>query len=251
MTSQRIAGTTATTGGRFPDFPSRDDMQNPIHLHKPGYLSTLHRHFGNSDSVLVMGEVPVGWNLAQREGIRIPDLLVAFDVDSASVLDSMGYAIDRQGKPPDFALEVASPTTGMTDYTAKRHDYAAYGVTEYWRFDPSGGRYHDVPLAGDRLVDGVYVPVEMEWTDESRGRGYSQVLGLYICWEMGQLRWYNPQTGAYLLTSDEEAERADREAEARGAAERRAALEAEARAASDAEVERLRQRLEDLGESTP
>ena len=114
------------------------------------------------------------------------------------------------------------------------------------------------------MVDGNYVPIAVEWTDESRGRGYSRVLGLYVCWEMGQLRWYNPQTGAYLLTSDEEAHRADREAEARSAAERRAdreaeareaaerraELEAQARAASDAEVERLRQRLEDLGEST-
>ena len=75
---------------------------------------------------------------------------------------------------------MASATTGGTDYTAKRRDYEAYGIPEYWRFDPSGGEYHDVALAGDRLVDGVYQPIEIEWLDENRCRGYSEFLGLYV-----------------------------------------------------------------------
>ena len=45
----------------------------------------------------------------------------------------------------------------------KREDYVALGIGEYWRFDPSGGEFivHDVPLAGDTLVDGEYIPVEI------------------------------------------------------------------------------------------
>ena len=39
-------------------------------------------------------------------------------------------------------------TTGQNDYTQKRDDYAAFGVPEYWRFDPSGGEYHDAPRPG-------------------------------------------------------------------------------------------------------
>ena len=31
------------------------------------------------------------------------------------------------------------------------------------------------------------------------------MLGLDLCWEDGQLRWYDPATGRYLLTYDEEA----------------------------------------------
>ena len=58
-------------------------------------------------------------------------------------------------------LEVASENTGQDDYTEKRDAYAAFGVPEYWRFDPSGGEYHDSPLAGDKLVDGVYQPIEI------------------------------------------------------------------------------------------
>ncbi|MXY22160.1 MAG: hypothetical protein F4Y49_12610 [Dehalococcoidia bacterium] len=44
-----------------------------------------------------------------------------------------------------------------TDCTDKRETYAEYSVGEYWRFDHSGGEYHDAPLAGDRLVIGELV----------------------------------------------------------------------------------------------
>ena len=193
MTSKPTSRTPAVEPvGQFPAFPPRDDMQNPIYLHDPGHQSTLRRHFGAPDTTIVLGEVPVAWNTGQREGVRIPDLLIAFNVDRARIIAQRGYAINEQGKPPDFALEIASATTGENDYLEKRADYAAFGITEYWRFDPTGGRYHDAPLAGDRLVDGEYQPIEIVTADEERCRGHSEALGLDICWERGQLqrgRW--------------------------------------------------------------
>ena len=188
---------------RFPDFPPREDMQNPIHLHHPARIASLRLHYGDSETTLVMGEVPIAWSAGQREGIRVSDLLIAFNVDLAGIIDKRGYAIEREGKPPDFALEVASPTTGVKDYTAKRGDYEAYGISEYWRFDASGGLCHDVALAGGSLVDGSYHPIAVEWTDDTHCRGYSQALGVHICWEDGRLRWYDPESGGYLRTFDE------------------------------------------------
>ena len=64
----------------------------------------------------------------------------------------MGYSIDEHGKAPDFALELASPNTARNDERGKRIDYANFGVREYWRFDASGGRWYQQPLAGDVLV---------------------------------------------------------------------------------------------------
>ena len=99
---------------------------------------------------------------------------------------------------------MASVTTGQDVYTRKRDDYAAFGVPEYWRFDPSGGEYyHDAPLAGDHLVDGVYQPIEVVQFGDSSYRGHSAALGLDLCWENGQLRWYDPASGRYLLTYGE------------------------------------------------
>ena len=40
---------------------------------------------------------------------------------------------------PEFVLEVASVHTADRDDTEKRIGYANYGVSEYWRFDPTDG----------------------------------------------------------------------------------------------------------------
>ena len=109
------------------------------------------------------------------------------------------------GEPPDFVLEIASENTGQDDYTEKRDDYAAFGVPEYWRFDPSGGEYHDSPLAGDKLVAAEYQPIDIIQVNETGHWGHSSALGLDLCWEDGQLRWYDPVAGRYLRTCDEEA----------------------------------------------
>ena len=267
---------THTELERFPEFPPRDDMNNPIYLYRPSYIYALELHMGDPETTIVLGEVPVGWTPGQSAGVRRPDLLIADNINQVLIIEQWGYAIEQQGKPPDFVLEVASETTGENDYTAKRRDYEAYGIPEYWRFDPSGGEYHDVALAGDRLVDGAYQPIEIEWLDENRCRGYSEFLGLDVCWEYGELRWYNPETESYLRTHADEVERAEAEREARTDAEERAARaemerdreavargraemerehaeaereqEAAARREAEAELERLRERMRRSGE---
>ena len=192
--------------GKFPVFPPRGDMQNPIHLHDPGHQAVLRRHFGSQDTTLVLGEVPVGRDIRQRRGLRVPDLLVAFGVDRSRIIGDRGYSIEEWGKPPDFVLEVASENTGRRDIGQKRDDYAAFGIPEYWRFDPSGGLYHGTHLAGDRLIDGAYQPVEIVRVDATHYWGHSHVLGLDLCWEEEKLRWYDPTARRYLRTFDEEAD---------------------------------------------
>ena len=90
-------------------------------------------------------------------------------MDHAGVIDQHGYSIEEQGELPDFVLEVASVTTGQNDYTRKRDDYAALGVPEYWRFDLSGGEYHDAPLAGDTWSAASTSPSKF-FTEEAAGR---------------------------------------------------------------------------------
>ncbi len=232
---------------QFPEFPPRYDMQNIGDLHEIGYVPTLKRHFGARDTTLVYGEVPIGTTLSVRLGLRIPDLIIAFDCDPERAIERQGYDITEQGKPPDFVMEIASKTTGRVDYTEKRVDYERYGIPEYWRFDSTGGDYHDAALAGDRLVDGRYEPILIERMDGGGVRGYSEVLGLYVCWLDGDLLWYDPWTDSYLLTFDEEADRADRAEEraAREAAERQLAEERAAREEARAEQEASARRQAD------
>ena len=194
---------------RFPEYPPREDMQNWLYLYDSGVLTSLTVHFADAPNVTVASEVPVGPSLPVRDDARIPDLLVVRDGDRELMKEQNGYAIDRQGRAPDFVLEVASPTTGRADYTDKRLDYERFGISEYWRFEPSGGEYHDVALAGDLLVDGVYQPIAIETLDDSRLRGYSDALGLYVCWEDGRLRFFDPGTESYLRSHEEDAARAE------------------------------------------
>ena len=165
---------------RFPDYPPRDDMQNWLYLYETSVLTSLAIHFADEPNVTVASEVPVGPGLPVRDDARIPDLLMVRDVDRDLMEEQRGYAIDRQGKPPDFVLEVASPTTGRVDYTDKRADYERFGISEYWRFDPSGGEYHDAALAGDRLVDGVYEPIVIR-RDRRRSSSWVQRCAGTVC----------------------------------------------------------------------
>ena len=210
----------------FPDYPPRDDMQNAIHLHKPSHQTALSRHLGDEDTTIVLSEMPLGWNPEHTAGVLIPDLMVAFNVDPAAGIAQRGYAINDRGKPPDFVLEVASLHTARNDETnppEADRGYAAYRVPEYWRFD-SSGRYYRNRLAGDRLVSGEYQPIQIAEIAEGVFRGFSTVLNLYVCWEHGLLRWYDPVAERYLLTHDEEAD-------GRIAAENERDLEREARIA--------------------
>ena len=230
----------------FPEYPPRGDMQNALYLNRFAHVTALEVHLGNPDTTLVLGEVSVAPSAAASKEHRRPDLIVSFNCDPELATRQGGYAIDVQGKPPDFALEVASKTTGIIDETEKRIDYAAYGILEYWRYDQTGGAYHKEALAGDRLVEGEYKPIDIDWLDSNRCRGYSAALDLYVCWEYGNLRWYDHHAGEYLLTFFEERNMRLQETARADQAETRAD-QAETRAnQAESEARNLRAQLDAL-----
>ena len=243
----RLTMTTARTPKsparfRLPDPPRRepDEMTSYDHLHKPGSAHYLALHFGRPDTTLVEAE---RWIIAHpdadRSRGRRSDLLIAFDVNPAAYEASNVYIISEQGKPPDFVMEIASETTAETDVGEKRDEYAVPGVVEYWRFDQSG-EYHGTRLAGDRLVDGQYVPITIEELPDGNLRGYSAVLNLNLQWNSGMLVWQDPATGRPIVTiEDERQARAEAEAEARAEREGRAQAEAKVRELEQ-ELRRLR-----------
>ena len=200
----------------LPDAPVKEpeDMTSYSHLTKTGNAHYLILHFGNQETTIVEGERRL-WPTPDSpvSGRLVPDLLVAFDADPEEYQRNNGYIISQQGKPPDFVLEIASPSTGRRDIAWKRPRYAALGVREYWRFDETG-HYHGAKLAGDRLVDGQYQPMAIEEIEEGILQGYSPALDLIIRWEHGQLMWHDPATGRHIPTFDDERSRAE-SAEAR------------------------------------
>ena len=204
---------------QFPEFPPRDDMQNWLYIYKTTIAAALDFYFDDRPDISVDCEIPVGPNLSDRGDVRVPDLSVMKGGDRELMKRQRGYEIASQGKAPDLVLEVASRSTGIVDYTQKREDYERYGVGEYWRYDPSGGRYHNAALAGDRLVEGRYEPIEVEWLDDDRCWGYSETLELYVCWEFDELRFFNPVTQDYIRTHRDDNQKARRAEERANEAE--------------------------------
>ena len=212
-------------------------------------------YFAGRGDVLVSGEGYLRRD-AGSEGERVaPDCMVAFGVENPDEIEARnGYVIAEVGKPPDFVLEVGSRSTGRHDYMVKREAYQGYGVPEYWRFDHTGGRYHVSALAGDVLVDGEYSPVEIVHEPDGLIWGHSEVLGLDLCWDAGELRFRDPESGEFLLTPEEErAARLETESrlEVESVRAERAELErdqeAGARQVAEAEVGRLRDLLGESG----
>ena len=210
---------TAQSPGRFrlPDPPERelDEVTQFDHLFKSGNSHHLAVHLGNPETTLVEADRWVcpdtDFNKARA---RVPDLLVAFDVDPQIYEENNGYIVSEQGKPPDFVLEVASVSTAHVDTGDKRVYYADLGIPEYWRFDKTG-EYHGARLAGDGLVDGEYVALPIEELPSGSLQGYSAALRLNIRWEEGEIVFYDPDTGGRIATFEDERE-------ARVAAEARA-----------------------------
>ncbi len=233
----------------FPDPPERtpEDMTSFDQLAAKGNAYMLREYLGNIDTTLVVGERYVSLAVAgDMRRWRYPDMLVAFDVDPAAYKEHNAYVVSEQGKPPDFVLEIASWSTGRIDVTDKRVDYASLGIPEYWRFDETG-EYHGARLGGDRLVGREYEPIEIEEVSDSELRGYSAVLNVYLHWEEGELRFYDPSTGRPIPSLASEGARADGERARADAAERDRATERAARLAAEARVRELEERLRRQG----
>ena len=173
-------------------------------------------------------------NLNVRVG---PDFYFGFGVDAPAIEGTKLYLPCEVGKPPDFVLEIAPESTAEHDVIGKRQIYAEIGVPEYWRFDRSGGDYYGEPLAGERLVDGIYQPVPLSGEPDGILKGYSPALRLSLCWDNEMLRFYDPESGHYLRNFEAEQARADSEQAARQE-------EQAARERAEARIRELQEELE-------
>ena len=184
-----------------------------------------------------------------------PDVLVALGLGTRN---RSSYFVWVEGKPPDWVLEVASPSTQADDLGVKRRRYAAMGVPEYWMFDPKGGVYPPgTPrLQGLKLADGKYMP--LPWQLAKGGRTIrSEVLGLDVRVDGELLRFREaagrdiPHRNEIEAAAGRAEAQAKREAARRKTAEARAEREAAARSAAEARVAELEAALRRSGGRHP
>ena len=237
-------------------YPETDGMPLPDgEFQAPLYrriVRDLEVHFSNVPGSRVNGDTFIYYVEGDPRRSVSPDCYVVFGL-SESALHSLSlegnntYLMWEVGKPPDFILEIGSPSTARADLGSKRDLYAELGVSEYWRYDATGGEVYGEPLVGERLVDGEYSRIEMRRESDDRAESHSETLNLDLWWVDGELRFWDPVAVRWLLSQEEEQDgrlAAERRAEEEGAG--RLAAQARAGAAEnrvvelEAELRRLR-----------
>lgn len=193
----------------LPDPPPREPFVANQFPHSARANYMLSWIFRNRDDVFWGGEGFLCIDTRPGSIRFVPDCMVAYGVDPDYVFARNGYVISEMGKPPDFVMEIGSRTTGRVDVARKREGYASFGVPEYWRFDETGGDYHGQPLAGDRLVGGVYQPIPLHYEPDGTIWGHSEILGIDIYWQDKKLRIFDPATGEFMPEYNEVMEERD------------------------------------------
>ena len=204
-----------------------------------GLLRAYLADFGRRADVFLSRETNICYN-PDNLNVRIsPDIYLALGVDVEAIRERKLYLPWEVGKPPDWALEIASASTGWRDVFRKPEIYARIGIPELWRFDATGGDYHGEPLAGRQLENGAYRRIDLTTEPDGILKGYSPALRLSLCWDNGWPLLYDPAAGAYLESW--------RATHARAAAAESRANRAEGqRDAAEAELRRLREQLRRL-----
>ena len=201
---------------------AEDDRQRRVMI---DVSESLIQYYSDRPDVYVSADIFVYYEMNNARRSVAPDVLVSFGVKDR---ERLSYFTWREGKPPDFVLEVSSPNSWRRDATVKRDIYAEMGVTEYWRFDNNRGQVARRVLVAERLnAAGEYEPLAITQQDGAL-TAYSAVLGLDFFARDGALRMYDPVSRTWLRNFREEIaarqfaeERADfAEEQAQTAAER-------------------------------
>lgn len=188
--------------------------------------SALRLYFQNRSDVYVAGNLFIYYEEGRPESVVAPDTFVVFGVENR---DRRSYKTwEENNKNPDFVLEITSKSTRSQDQGAKKGIYAFLGVKEYFQYDPTGD-YLTPQMQGLRLVDGNYFPISATTLPNGIVSIASQVLGLELRLEAGEMRFYNSTTGETLLSFEEEAAARQQAEQARQQAEQ-ARQQAEERA---------------------
>ena len=230
--------------------PVEDGMQQEITITTLAFM--LRCWFSQRPDVFVSVGGFIFWNPANGNERIAPDCYIALDTDPDLVYQFPNYFIWEVGKSPDFVMEVASPSTASNDLGRKRDLYARLGVTEYWKLDPTGGELYGVSLMGERLVDGEYLPYDLNATPNGSVWSHSEVLNLDFLWDGERFDIRDPLTGNTInpvgLKRRAREER-DEERRARLESDMRAESERQARLEAEAELSRLREENERLRQS--
>ena len=214
------------------EYPSEDGermAETNLHLQQMFYCYfALQTHYADQPSVYVSSDNFIYYIKGDNKSRISPDCYVVFDVGNQP-RDSY-HAWDERDQMPAVVIEITSRSTKNEDLGNKFERYERIlEVPEYFLFDPTGDYLHPI-LQGYRLHRRQYVRIPIQGD-----RLYSEQLGLELVIRGETLRFFNPVTREWLLTPEEQRERAEAEAQ-RAEVETQARVEAEQRAEAETQA---------------
>ena len=233
----------------YPDSDGKPMAETDDHYQAmTGVRYELEQHLGATGRVAYVGaNIFLYYKEGNPKRSVSPDVFVALDVPPGR---RRTYKVWEEGKMPEVVFEMTSPSTRREDLGTKRDLYERLGVQEYFLFDPCPEKQDNqlrlFRRIGPKLMSVIESPV------------CCLMLGLELHVVEQALRLKVPGVAGFLLTPEEQRQRADEEAAARKAESRRAEAEsrraeaesrradaeAAARLSLEAQVVRLQAELE-------
>jgi Uma2 family endonuclease len=198
--------TVASESASYPTSDGRPMAETDLHRDlMVALIKTLQARYAADRMVYVSGNLLLFYVRGNKRKHLAPDVFVVKGVPKRQ---RDNYLVWEEGKGPDFVIELTSSSTRREDTAKKFQLYREMlHIPEYFLFDPKGD-YLKPQLRGYRLDAGEYVPIE-----PVGGRLPSDVLGLHLEQHGSDLKLYDPATGQWLFSPEEQVARAEAEVE--------------------------------------
>lgn len=179
-------------------YPETDESIMPegiLHFLLSVHLtSTLLAFFTNRSDVNVFGNCMLYYEQGFPQKFISPDLMVCFGLEKSP---TSVYKLWETKIVPAVVIEFASETTWLNDVSSKLAIYQKLGVKEYYVYEVDSAHF-PAPLIAYRLDNGVLTEVEV-----LNKRILSESLGLEVIDTGETLRFINPETNEFLMTTEE------------------------------------------------
>ncbi len=195
-------------------YPEAHEILPPVgmfHFVPQAYMQAALKSWLGDPTILVAAEMFIYYEPGNPRVFVAPDVYVIPNVGNEL---RRSYFAWLEHEVPSFAMGVVSQSSVRNDLARKWDLYQSWGVQEYWQYDPEG-QFMRPLLRGNRLVNGRYVPIDVEVDPESgHCQGFSPVLGLELHGRREWFRFLDPATGQYLpdLEESTRARRAEEQA---------------------------------------
>jgi Uma2 family endonuclease len=218
-------------------------------------VEVLRLYFQSRRQVYVSGNLFIYYEDGNPSAVVSPDVFVIFGVSAKFRKTYKTW--QEGGKLPSFVLEITSETTKNKDEKVKPALYQSLGIQEYFQYDPTAD-YLKPQLKGRHLVNGVYEPLPLQYTQDGTPFIASTSLGLdlqliNVYETLGvvplpkALRFYDPKAGITLPTRQEVEQQLDRAQQERDAAQQERDAAQQERDAAQLMNQQILERLNALG----